>query len=161
MESRGKDGAFRSAEDLALRVPELNRKELTLLARIGALNWVEGVEHRRDALWQVERAGKMEGPLLRQALGEEFAVQAEDFKAQPLVMMSTEERLVADYAGTGLTVGRHPMHYLREELSGRRCVVGGGVAGETRWRVGEGCGVRDCSAAAGDGDGVHLHLDGG
>jgi error-prone DNA polymerase len=111
VESRERDGRFRSAEDLALRVPGLNRKELTLLAQIGALNWVEGVEHRRDALWQVERAGKMEGPLLRQALGEEFAVQ-------PLAVMDTGERVVADYAGTGLTVGRHPMHYWRKELRG-------------------------------------------
>ena len=56
--SREQDGAFRSAEDLALRVPSLNRKELTLLARIGALNQLDGIAHRRDALWQVERAGK-------------------------------------------------------------------------------------------------------
>lgn len=28
--------------------------------------WLGGVEHRRDALWQVERAGKLEGPLLMQ-----------------------------------------------------------------------------------------------
>jgi error-prone DNA polymerase len=30
--------------------------------------------------------------------------------------MNAEERLVVDYAGTGLTVGRHPMHYRRAEL---------------------------------------------
>jgi error-prone DNA polymerase len=30
--------------------------------------------------------------------------------------MNVEERLVADYAGTGLTVGRHPMYYRRAEL---------------------------------------------
>ena len=30
--------------------------------------------------------------------------------------MTVEERLVADYAGTGLTVGKHPMHYRRAEL---------------------------------------------
>src|SRR5258707_13672578 len=30
--------------------------------------------------------------------------------------MSTEERLIADYAGTGLTIGKHPMAYRREEL---------------------------------------------
>ncbi len=30
--------------------------------------------------------------------------------------MNTEERMVADYAGTGLTVGKHPMHYRRSEL---------------------------------------------
>jgi error-prone DNA polymerase len=56
--ARAMDGPFRSAEDLVLRVPSLNRKELTLLARIGALNNLDGIAHRRDALWQVERAGK-------------------------------------------------------------------------------------------------------
>jgi error-prone DNA polymerase len=30
--------------------------------------------------------------------------------------MNTEERLIADYAGTGLTVGKHPMHYRRAAL---------------------------------------------
>jgi error-prone DNA polymerase len=30
--------------------------------------------------------------------------------------MTTEERLIADYADTGLTVGKHPMAYRREEL---------------------------------------------
>jgi len=106
------DGFFRSAEDLALRVPLLNRKELTLLARVGALNKLDGIEHRRDALWQVERAGKLEGPLLRQ--NSDWLREASN--ALPLERMNTEERLVADYAGTGLTVGKHPMHYRRQEL---------------------------------------------
>jgi error-prone DNA polymerase len=30
--------------------------------------------------------------------------------------MNTEERLISDYAGTGLTVGKHPMFYRRPEL---------------------------------------------
>ncbi len=34
----------------------------------------------------------------------------------PLRQMNTEERLIADYAGTGLTVGKHPMAYRRAEL---------------------------------------------
>ena len=106
------DGPFRSAEDVALRVPELNQRELTLLARIGALNGLEGIGHRRDALWQVERAGKMEGPLLRQRSD----WLKEDSETLPLKQMNVEERLVADYAGTGVTVGRHPMHYRRESL---------------------------------------------
>ena len=33
--------------------------------------------------------------------------------------MTEAERLVADYAGTGLTVGRHPMALRREELAMR------------------------------------------
>lgn len=51
--SRYEEGPFQSAEELAQRVPSLDRKELTLFARIGALNWVDGIVHRRDALWQV------------------------------------------------------------------------------------------------------------
>jgi error-prone DNA polymerase len=113
--TRSHDGHFRSAEDLALRVPVLNCKELTLLARVGALNKLDGIEHRRDALWQVERAGKLEGPLLRQ--NSDWLREASG--ALPLAQMNTEERLVADYAGTGLTVGKHPMHYRRQELQSR------------------------------------------
>jgi len=108
--ARVQDGPFRSADDLALRVPELNRKELSLLARIGALNWLDEVAHRRDALWQVEWAGRPEGPLLIQKN------LREDDRSLPLHQMTIEERLVADYAGTGLTVGKHPMHYRRAEL---------------------------------------------
>jgi error-prone DNA polymerase len=111
-ESRTQHGPFLSVEDLALRVPSLDRKELTLLARIGALNKIDGIAHRRDALWQVERAGKLEGPLLRQ--------QSEWLKdvseVLPLRQMNIEERLIADYAGTGLTVDKHPMYRQRSEL---------------------------------------------
>jgi len=82
------------------------------LARVGALNKLEGIEHRRDALWQVERAGKLEGPLLRQK-GELLREEDGSF---PLQQMSTEERLIADYAGTGLTIGKHPMAYRRPDL---------------------------------------------
>jgi error-prone DNA polymerase len=114
--SRRQMGPFRSAEDLAQRVPVLNRKELTRLAQIGALNQLDGIQHRRVALWQVERAGKLEGPLLRDSES-----LREDSEARPLQQMSIEERLVADYAGTGLTVGKHPMHYRRAEL--RRCNI--------------------------------------
>lgn len=110
--SRLRDGAFQSAEDLAQRVPWLARKDLTRLAQIGTMNTLDGIRHRRDALWQVERAGKLEGPLLRQ----QSAWLREDSAAQPLAVMTIDERLVADYGGTGLTVGKHPMHYRRSEL---------------------------------------------
>jgi DNA-directed DNA polymerase III (polc) len=112
MNSRRAEGRFLSDEDLVSRAPSLNRRELTLLARVGALNNLDGIEHRRDALWQVERAGRMEGPLLRAKAVE----LREESGPLPLVQMSTEERLMADYAGTGLTVGRHPIAYRRDEL---------------------------------------------
>jgi error-prone DNA polymerase len=115
LDSRARHGRFESAEELAQRVPQLNRKELTLLARIGALNAMEGVAHRRDALWQVERAGRPEGPLLTENM--EALREEQEPGSGGLKQMSVDERLVADYAGTGLTVGRHPMYYRRAELN--------------------------------------------
>jgi error-prone DNA polymerase len=114
--ARNQHGPFCSADDLALRVPELNQRELKQLARVGALNSLGAVEHRRDALWQVEQAGRPVGPLLRQ----HGVPPAEEADKSPLRRMTTEERLVADYSGTGVTVGRHPMAYRREELRRRR-----------------------------------------
>jgi error-prone DNA polymerase len=112
LRSRLEGGPFRSIEDLTIRAPSLNRKELTTLARIGALNRIDGVSHRRDALWQVQRAGRLEGPLLR-AKSEHLR---EEMHSAPLLQMTTRERLIADYAGTGLTTGKHPMSYRRDEL---------------------------------------------
>jgi error-prone DNA polymerase len=113
--ARDRDGDFVSVDDLVVRVPELNRKELVALARIGALNALGEVEHRRDALWQVEQAGQPVGPLLRNCAASSNGAG----KLSPLKKMNTEERLAADYAGTGLTTGPHPMAYCREELRGQ------------------------------------------
>jgi error-prone DNA polymerase len=59
--------AFASIDDLKLRVPAIQKSELTALAEVGALNFIAGQTsnfHRRDALWQVERAARRAGPLL-------------------------------------------------------------------------------------------------
>ena len=108
--ARERDGWFASVDELARRAAEVHRKELVLLAEIGALNSIAEVEHRRDALWQVERAGRPVGPLLRDA---EPASRA---GRTPLKKMNDEERLAADYRGTGLTTGPHPMAYHRAAL---------------------------------------------
>jgi len=122
---------FASIHDLARRVPELRKDELTTLAEIGALNAVASGQwpvasksakstnsvpgtwysqlHRRDALWQVERAVRSSGPLLEKL--------PEPDSPSPLQPMNHEERLVADFHGTGLTVGPHPMAYRREWLN--------------------------------------------
>ena len=122
---------FSSITDLSRRVPELNRRELATLADIGALNSLaaDSLEpsspelelqnsalhdsklsfHRRDALWQAEAAAHAVGPLL--------APVDEPDLASPLAQMSSEERLVADFRGTGLTVGPHPMAFHRGHLT--------------------------------------------
>jgi error-prone DNA polymerase len=110
--TRSRDGIFQSVDELALRVPALNRNELVALAQIGALNSLGQVEHRRDALWQVEQAGRPVGPLLRGA----DSAHTRDKDPTPLQKMTTDERLAADYMGTGLTTGPHPMAYHRESL---------------------------------------------
>ena len=109
LSARSRDGVFRSIDDLVFRVPELARNELVSLAHIGALNSLGNVQHRRDALWQVEAAGRPVGPLLRNLQ----AVQKKATVCMPLKQMTTDERLAADYAGTGLTTSPHPMAYQR------------------------------------------------
>ena len=128
---------FISIRDLVHRVPELRKDELNTLAEIGALNSVgnspprhrdtekpkkgnsritsvppclrgEFAFHRRDALWQVERAVRHSGPLLDEL--------PEPDANSPLRPMNSEERLVADFRGTGMTVGPHPMAYHRARM---------------------------------------------
>ena len=108
-------GSFESITDLARRVPSLGKNELVMLADVGALNAIgthdnPGLKlHRRDALWQVECAARHTGPLLE-------GIQELD-QASPLSRMTNEERLVADFRGTGLTVGPHPMAYRRSDMA--------------------------------------------
>jgi error-prone DNA polymerase len=108
---------FISIRDLVHRVPELRKDELNTLAEIGALNeiscrdvasYVSTKLHRRDALWQVERAVRHSGPLLDEL--------PEPDTNSPLRPMNQEERLVADFRGTGMTVGPHPMAYHRTRM---------------------------------------------
>lgn len=101
--------AFTSIEEMARRVSLLTRADLTTLAEVGALNSIgEGI-HRREALWQVERAGRKAGPLLA-------SLDQDEEGDSPLRSMEPHERLVADYASTGVTVGRHPMAHCRNRL---------------------------------------------
>jgi error-prone DNA polymerase len=93
-------------------VPELRKQDLVVLAQIRALNSLGEKIHRRDALWQAEYAGRPSGVLFKKLPEEQ-----EQCNSTPLFQMTTEERLVADYHGTGLTVGPHPMRYHRERLN--------------------------------------------
>ncbi|HXT77849.1 MAG TPA: error-prone DNA polymerase [Candidatus Eisenbacteria bacterium] len=113
---------FRSIDDLKLRVPALQKSELMALAEIGALNFV-GTKpgfHRRDALWQIERVSRRAGPLLetceeREETGS-VAAEESSFARSPLQAMTAEDRLVADFRNTGMTVGPHPLSYHREQF---------------------------------------------
>ena len=126
-------GRFTSIEDVVRRTG-LRRDELTTLADIGALNAF--TNERRSALWQVERAVRPSGELFESAGSGQLAagsrpepgarspephrrLETEDRRPSdsPLRPMDDEERLHADYAGMGLTIGPHPMALRRDELS--------------------------------------------
>jgi error-prone DNA polymerase len=104
--------AFAGIDDLRNRVPELRKDELRKLAAVGALNFIQTpVTHqvnRRDALWQVERVTRSPGELYRALL--------EQDGNSPLQQMTLTERVDADFRGTGLTIGKHPVAYHRGEL---------------------------------------------
>jgi error-prone DNA polymerase len=121
---------FSSIDDLKLRVPMIQKAELATLAEIGALNFIgTGKVHRRDALWQIERASRRPGPLLENVEESELEIKDDSVELEappilsealsPLAAMTGEEKLVADFRGTGLTVGLHPMGHHRAEMKKR------------------------------------------
>jgi len=102
---------FKSVDDLVTRTG-IRREELQTLADIGAFASF-GYE-RREALWQVEKSARPAGELFS---GPEAG--SPEPEASPLPAMTAEERVVADYAGTHLTIGPHPMALRRPELAMR------------------------------------------
>jgi error-prone DNA polymerase len=105
---------FRSIDDLVRRVA-LRRDEIAMLAEIGALNSLG--HDRRSAMWQVERAIRPAGEVFEWALDAQYAHDAPG--DSPLEEMTISERLIADYTGTGLTVGPHPLTFRRRQLAMR------------------------------------------
>jgi error-prone DNA polymerase len=103
---------FASVDEVVTRTG-IRREELQTLADIGAFASF-GYE-RRDALWQVEKAIRPAGELFQEESGAPDSAPPRS----PLPAMTAEERMVADYAGTHLTIGPHPMAMRRTELAMR------------------------------------------
>jgi error-prone DNA polymerase len=161
---------YHSIDDLIARTG-LRRDELATLAEIGALNAFG--HDRRSALWQIERAIRPAGELFEESedrkigSSEDRNIECADAASEstnrtsklptfrssdprsPLKPMTPNERLIADYDGTSLTIGPHPMALCRGDLalrgvqratdlprsrSGRRVRVAGAVI--TRQRPG-------------------------
>src|SRR5216110_785519 len=121
------DRPFRSLTDVATRAG-LDRDELTALAAIGAFNALGGT--RRGNLWRA--AVPVAGPLFagvddrhvrprrHDSIEPHNSTEMSQSNAetpQPITDMTLAERLAADYAGTGLTLGPHPMRLRRAALA--------------------------------------------
>jgi error-prone DNA polymerase len=111
---------FESVQDLGRRAA-LDRGDLEALAAAGALCALSGNRHL--AYWEVagterslplaprgERAGSLE-------------------EGRPLLEAPTEgQQIVSDYASVGLTLGRHPMALLRDQLARNRLLTAAELA---------------------------------
>src|SRR5436305_12888919 len=177
--------------NLMPRVPKLRKNQLSRLAEIGALSAIsphgyrytgknQAVSdrvigrssddpitrrpdhpisnfHRRDALWNAAAAANSSGPLLENI--------PESDNRSPLTMMTDEERLVADFRGTGMTVGPHPMAYHRVRMeqmgvrraielshlpNGRKVRIAGGVIARQRPGTAKGFVFLSLEGASGD-----------
>jgi error-prone DNA polymerase len=127
---------FRSLDDFKRRV-SLAKEELRTLAELGALNCF--ANHRRAAMWKVEEAlhddllgnarasravsGAPAGnssirdiPLGEAPSGAREGACAPQKETSPLLPMTVQERVTADYQTMNLTAGPHPMKLLREKL---------------------------------------------
>jgi error-prone DNA polymerase len=134
---------FATMDELVARAA-LRQEELRTLAEVGALASFGG--DRRTALWQAEQAGRPGGGSLLNGDGSLSVENSPDFSSvgsgefsterdpspsaparhfstggdpSPLTPMSLVERVRADYDGTGLTIGPHPMALVRAALAPR------------------------------------------
>jgi error-prone DNA polymerase len=127
---------FESLDDFKRRVP-LSQDELRTLAEVGALNCF--AKDRRAAMWKVEETlhddlvgsaralactarRLVERNVLHRRISGEGAGNstrgacAPQKETSPLLPMTMQERVTADYQTMSLTTGPHPMKLLREQL---------------------------------------------
>lgn len=108
---REANGFYTSVEDLVRRVPVLNKREVRALSMAGALNF-DGTVHRREALWQSELAIQPAGELFEEA-------RDQPVDASFLQRMEGLQLIETDLRKTGISIGKHPMSFIREEMMRR------------------------------------------
>jgi error-prone DNA polymerase len=120
---------FDSVADLARRA-SLDRGDLQALAASNALAALAG--HRREALWQAVGAVP-DRDLLRPTTPQEEAPQ--------LAAPSEGDEIVGDYRSQGLTLGRHPLALLREQLLAKRFLPAAVLADFADGQLARACGI--------------------
>jgi error-prone DNA polymerase len=100
---------YNSIDDLIKRVPEINKREIRALSIAGALNF-DNTVHRRHALWQSELAIRPAGDLFSES-------PAESSEVPFIKRMEGLELVEADLKKTRISIGKHPMAFIRGELN--------------------------------------------
>jgi error-prone DNA polymerase len=111
---RERDGNYRDLADLASR-SGVGRDGLERLAWAGAcesLGLAAGEASRREELWRLGVARGSE----RQRQHTQLALPLSLPAPPELRPLDSWERIVADYASTGVTLGEHPMEVIRAEV---------------------------------------------
>ncbi|HEU4853131.1 MAG TPA: error-prone DNA polymerase [Telluria sp.] len=120
---------FESVADLSRRA-QLDRHDLQVLAAANALKSLAG--NRREALWQAVGA-VADKDLLRPTTPVEEV---------PLLAAPSEgEDIVGDYRSQGLTLGRHPLALLREQLYKKRFLPASDLASFQHGQLARACGI--------------------
>ncbi len=120
---------FSGLNDLAERAA-LSSADLRALAAANALKALAG--HRREASWHAAASLSGKG-LLRHAAIESAPIQ--------LPPPSEAQDVVADYRSLGLTLGRHPLAFLRRHLLSRRLLPASVLAGFQQGQLARACGI--------------------
>ena len=115
--------AFASVADLAHRA-RLDRRDMKALADADALAALAG--HRHAAVWDVAGVERLP-PLVE---GSAFV------EREPELAPPTEgEEIIADYRSLGLTLRRHPLALLRQQLTRRRLATASEIASSPHGRI--------------------------
>lgn len=135
-------GPFANIAELAARA-RLTHRDLDLLAAADALASLSG--HRRQAAWAAAGVAVQLDLLSGNAPPEDLA---------ELAIPSEGEDLIADYASTRLTLGRHPLALLRERLSAQRFVSASQLQRAPDRQLARAAGIVTCRQRPGTASGI-------
>jgi error-prone DNA polymerase len=112
-ESREVDGPFASEYDLQRHVPSNTEGRANAAGKDGSVQ-LDG----RETSTAAPRFGVRNAPgRVSGHSSQTFQMSMNWRPQQPLLPMTTEERLVADFGGMGLTMGQHLMSYHRADMN--------------------------------------------
>jgi error-prone DNA polymerase len=119
IEQARRDGTFHDVQDLTTRAG-LDRHDLAVLAEAATLRGLAG--HRHRARWEIAAVEKPL-PLWEKKGPAPLLAPLSDPDPVSIRPASEIDNTRADYASTGLTLGRHPIALLRQVLRRRRAIT--------------------------------------